>query len=64
MVTLPLVQEIKQHMKKNKMTQADFCREIKSPEATFNRWLRGKHEISPAWEQIIRSFLATPKTKK
>lgn len=52
-----LVVYIRKFLKRHKMTQADFARLIKCPEATVNRWLNDRNSISLAWGRIIEDIL-------
>lgn len=62
------ITKIKRFIKQQKLTQGDFSRMIKCPEATVNRWLMGHNKISPAWAQVsmnkIEEALRTAPLKK
>ena len=48
--TLKLLQD---YQKKHGLTQEELAHKLNTSQVNINRWLRGKHAISKAWQRII-----------
>lgn len=51
------IEQLKQHMTKNNMTQHQVCRELNCQAASLSRWLLGKAKPSYAWDEMIKNYL-------
>jgi len=50
-----ILAKIEGYMQKHNLRQWELAKKIGVPEATLNRWLRGKTNISPAYRAILKT---------
>lgn len=52
-----MVNKIRKYIKVNGITQTRFAEDIGTTKFTLSRWMNGKSKPSPAYVQIIESFI-------
>jgi len=50
-----IVAKIQDYIRKHNLRQWELAKQIGVPEATLNRWLRGKTKISNAYRVILKN---------
>jgi len=50
-----IVGKIEDHLRKHNLRQWELAKRLGIPEATLNRWLRGKTNISNAYRVILKN---------
>jgi transcriptional regulator with XRE-family HTH domain len=54
---MELIEQLREKIKAEGLTQHQVCREINCQAASLNRWLLGKGKPSYAWQELIKNYL-------
>ena len=54
---MDIIEQLKEKMKLEGLTQHDVCCELKCQAASLNRWLLGKSSPGYAWKELIKNYL-------
>ena len=52
-----LTEKLKDYKQKKDLKIYELARKIGTTEANVSRWLSGKHDISKAWQELIKQRL-------